>query len=252
MVIYHGAQVRLEHRYSAGLYLLNAFSYSRAIDNASGHLDTPNNDNSRVNLANLRGERGQSAYNQPLNDTLTAIWDLPYGRGRHWGGSANFAMQTLAGGWQFTVINTASSGQPVNLIYSEPTQFDVSDLLNYRPNVTGNPKSPRGSWVKGPTSLTGYLSSATVAIPTNVATPYGNAGRNSLRDNAFYQMNAGLHKAFPLWSESSNLDFRAEAFNAFNAVNYTAPDSNRQDGGFGAITGYFPPRQIQLALKLTF
>jgi hypothetical protein len=65
-------------------------------------------------------------------------------------------------------------------------------------------------------------------------------------------MNAGLHKAFPLWSESSNLDFRAEAFNALNAVNYTAPDSNRQDGGFGAITGYFPPRQIQLALKLTF
>jgi hypothetical protein len=252
MVIYHGAQVRLEHRYSSGLYLLNAFSYSRAIDNASGHLDTPNNDNSRVNLANLRGERGQSAYNQPLNDTLTAIWDLPYGRGRHWGGSANFAMQTLAGGWQFTVINTASSGQPVNLIYSEPSQFDVSDLLNYRPNVTGNPKSPRGSWVKGATSLTGYLSSATVAIPTNVATPYGNAGRNSLRDNAFYQMNAGLHKAFPLWSESSNLDFRAEAFNALNAVNYTAPDSNRQDGGFGAITGYFPPRQIQLALKLTF
>ena len=85
MLIYHGAQVRLEHRYSGGLYLLNAFSYSRAIDNASGHLDTPNNDNSRVNLANLRGERGQSAYNQPLNDTLTAIWDLPYGRGRHLG-----------------------------------------------------------------------------------------------------------------------------------------------------------------------
>jgi len=48
MMIYHGAQVRLEHRYSSGLYLLNAFSYSRTIDNASGHLDTPNNDNSRV------------------------------------------------------------------------------------------------------------------------------------------------------------------------------------------------------------
>jgi hypothetical protein len=54
MMIYHGAQVRLEHRYSNGLYLLNAFSYSRTIDNASGHLDTPNNDNSGCNLANLR------------------------------------------------------------------------------------------------------------------------------------------------------------------------------------------------------
>lgn len=252
MMIYHGAQVRLEHRYSNGLYLLNAFSYSRTIDNASGHLDTPNNDNSRVNLANLKGERGQSAYNQPLNDTLTAIWDLPYGRGRHWGGSANRAMQTVAGGWQFSVIETATSGQPVNLIYSEPSQFDVSDLLNYRPNVTGNPKSPRGLWVKKPTSLTGYLSTTAVTVPTDVSQPYGNAGRNSFRDNAFYQTNAGLHKEFPLWSETSSLDFRAEAFNLLNNVNYTAPDSNRQNGSFGNITGYFPPRQLQLALKLNF
>ena len=252
MMIYHGAQVRLEHRYSNGLYLLNAFSYSRTIDNASGHLDTPNNDNSRVNLANLKGERGQSAYNQPLNDTLTAIWDLPYGRGRHWGATANPAMQIIAGGWQVSVIETATSGQPVNLIYSEPQQFDVSDLLNYRPNVSGNPKSPRGLWVKGATSLTGYLSAAAVSVPTDVSKPYGNAGRNSFRDNAFYQTNMGLHKEFPLWSESSNLDFRAEAFNLFNNVNYNAPDSNRANGSFGNITGFFPPRQLQLALKLNF
>lgn len=252
MLIYHGAQVRLEHRYANGLYLLNAFSYSRAIDNASGHLDTPNGDNSRVNLANLTGERGQSAYNQPLNNTLTAIWDLPYGAGRHWGASANRAMQMIAGGWQFTMIETATSGQPVNLTYSEPSQFDVSDLLNYRPNVSGDPKSPRSLWVKTNTSLTGYLSSSTVSVPTNVAQPYGNAGRNSLRDNPFYQTNAGLHKVFPLWSESSNLDFRCEAFNLLNNVNYTAPDSNRTDGGYGAITAFFPPREMQLALKLNF
>jgi hypothetical protein len=118
--------------------------------------------------------------------------------------------------------------------------------------VSGNPKNTRGSWVKTATSLTGYLNSSTVSIPTNVAQPYGNAGRNSLRDNSFYQMNAGLHKAFPLWNEGSNLDFRCEAFNALNAVNYNNPDSNRSDGGYGAITAFFPPRQIQLALKLTF
>ena len=252
MLIYHGAQVKLEHRYSNGLYLLNAFSYSRAIDNASGHLDTPNGDNSRINLANIKGERGQSAYNQPLNDTLTVIWDLPYGRGRRFGGSANRLMQIAAGGWQVTVINSATSGQPVNLYYSEPTQFDVSDLLTYRPNVNGNPKAPRGLWVKANTSLNNYLSTSTVTMPTDVAHPYGNAGRNSLRDNPFYQTNAGLHKAFPLWNESSNLDFRFEAFNALNNVNYTAPNSNRQSGSFGSITGYFPPRQLQLALKLTF
>jgi hypothetical protein len=252
MMIYHGAQVRLEHRYSNGLYLLNAFSYSRTIDNASGHLDTPNGDNSRVNLANLKGERGQSAYNQPLNNTLTAIWDLPYGRGRHWGASANTAMQIIAGGWQVSVIETATSGQPVNLTYSEPSQFDVSDLLTYRPNVNGNPKNPRGLWVKKATTLTNYLSTTAVTTPTDVSQPYGNAGRNSLRDNPFYQTNMGLHKEFRLWSESSSLDFRAEAFNLLNNVNYTAPTGDRQSGSFGIITGFFPPRQLQLALKLNF
>jgi hypothetical protein len=43
-----------------------------------------------------------------------------------------------------------------------------------------------------------------------------------------------------------------EAFNAFNNVNYQAPDANRSDGGFGSITSFFPPRQIQLAMKLNF
>jgi hypothetical protein len=145
---YNGFQVKLEHRYSAGLYLLNSFTYSRAIDNASGHLDTPNNDNSRVNLANLNGERGESAYDQPLNDTLTLIWDLPYGRGRQFGSNSNRLMESALGGWQVSFINTATSGQPVNLIYSEPTQFDVSDLLNYRPNVSGNPITPQGQRIK--------------------------------------------------------------------------------------------------------
>jgi hypothetical protein len=91
-----------------------------------------------------------------------------------------------------------------------------------------------------------------VSLPTDVTQPYGNAGRNSLRDNAYYSTTMGLHKLFPLWNEGSSLEFRVEAFNAFNNVDYTAPDSNRSDGGFGSITGYFPPRQLQLAMKLMF
>ena len=50
---YHALQVKVERRYSAGLYLLNSFTYSRARDNASGHLEVQNGDNSRVNYRNL-------------------------------------------------------------------------------------------------------------------------------------------------------------------------------------------------------
>ena len=52
---------------------------------------------------------------------------------------------------------------------------------------------------------------------------YGNVSRNSLRSYAIYQTDIGLHKAFQLWGEGSTLDFRAEAFNVLNKVNYQAP-----------------------------
>jgi hypothetical protein len=187
-----------------------------------------------------------------LNDTLTLIWDLPYGRDRAFGSHAGRLMQTLLGGWQFSAINSATSGQPVNLSWNEPSQFDVSDLLTYRPNVSGNPITPQRQRIKTATAVTNFLNSSAVSIPTDVSHPYGNAGRNSLRDYPFYQLDTGLHKALPLWSESSLLDFRAEAFNVLNQVNYGPPDQNRSDGSFGSITQAFPPRQLQLALKLIF
>jgi hypothetical protein len=249
---YNGLQTKLEHRYSKGLYVLDSFTYSRAIDNASGHLDTPNGDNSRVNLANLNGERGESAYDQPINNTISVLWDLPFGRGRMFGQSASPILQGFLGGWQLSAINTDTSGQPVNLVYSETAAFDVSDILAYRPNVSGNPVTPSSERIKTSTAVSNFLNSATVSVPTDPSHPYGNAGRNSLRDYTFNQLDLGLHKGIRLWSDSSRLDLRFEAFNALNKVNYGPPDSNRTDGGFGSITSAFPPRQLQVAGKIIF
>jgi hypothetical protein len=249
---FNGLETKLERRFSNGLYVLNSFTWSHAIDNASGHLDTPNGDNSRVNLANLNAERGQSAYNQPINETLTVVWDLPYGHGRHFGSNAPLWAQTILGDWQITAINTNTSGQPVNLTYSEPAAQDVSDLLAYRPNVSGNPITPSADRIKTKTSVSNFLNGATVTVPTDVTTPYGNAGRNSLRDFTFNQLDMGLHKGFRLWSEKSLIDIRGEAFNILNKVNYGPPDNNRSDGGFGSITQAFTPRVLQVAAKLSF
>jgi hypothetical protein len=249
---YNGLQAKLEHRFSGGIYLLNSFTWSNAIDNASGHLDTPNGDNSRVNLANLNGERGQSAYNQPINETLSVVWDLPFGNGRRFANHLPLAVDTLLGGWQLTAINTDTSGQPVNLTYSPSAAYTLSSLLTQRPNVSGNPINPKSSWVKTSTALTGYLSTTNVTNPTSAAQAYGNAGRNSLRDMTFNQLDLGLHKSFRLWNERSTFDLRGEAFNALNKVNYMAPTSNRSSGSFGSITSAFPPRQLQVAGKLTF
>jgi hypothetical protein len=251
---YNSLQFKLEKRASKGLYLLNSFTYGRVFDISSGHLETSGGDNSRVNYANPSNDYGPGGYDQPLADTLSVVYDLPYGHGRHWGGSSGRMMNTVLGGWQVTLINTATSGLPVNITYSIPSSSGlyVSDIVTYRPNRINNGpiKGPSSGRVKTATALNNYFINTNLTAPTTY--PWGNVSRNSERSNAFYQADLGLHKAFPLWSDSSNLDFRAEAFNVLNKVNYAAPNSTFGGSSFGQITSAFPARQLQLAAKIIF
>jgi hypothetical protein len=243
---YQALQAKVEKRFSHGIYLLNSFTWSKAIDNASGHLETANGDNSRVNYRDLRNERGLSGYDQPFNNTTTVLYDLPFGNkgmiGKNWAKPVD----TILGGWRVTAINTANSGNPVNLTYSPSSQFSVSGSPNYRPNLIGDPLLPAAD--RTPQR---FLNPATVVLPTDPSQPFGNAGRNVARAVGLYQMDLGLHKDFHV-TERFVLSFRTEAFNLFNRTNFAAPDGNRSAGSFGTITRTYLPRQIQFALKLIF
>jgi len=207
-----------------------------------------------VNYARPSQDYGPGGYDQPVADTFSAVYDLPYGHGRKWGNSSGRLVNTLVGGWQLTLINTMTSGLPVNINYSlaSSSSLYVSDLVTYRPNRINNGpiKGPSEGRVKTATSLNNYYISTNLANPTT--NPWGNVSRNSERSNAFYQADLGLHKAFPLWSESSFFDFRAEAFNVLNKVNYNSPNSTFGGSSFGQITSAFPARQLQLAAKIIF
>jgi hypothetical protein len=165
-------------------------------------------------------------------------------------------MNTVVGGWQVTLINTMTSGLPVNINYSlsSSSGLYVSDLVTYRPSQVAGAtiKNSSSSLVKTATALNGYFNVNAVAAPT--ANGWGNITRNAQRSSAFYQADLGLHKAFPLWSDSSNIDFRAEAFNVLNKVNYQQPNGTWATGStsFGQITGAYPARQLQLAAKFIF
>ncbi len=250
---FNSLQFKVEKRYTNGIYLLNSFTWGRAFDESSGHLETSNGDNSRVNFANPRGDYGRSGYDQPLNNTTSILYDLPYGTGRRFGSTAPYMVKFFLGGWQFNTINYMSSGLPVNLNYSLSTSAgtNVTDLYTYRPSVSGNPVAPASNRVKTASALNGYLNKATVFVPLT-GSPFGNAQRNMVVSYAFFQTDLGLHKAFPLWREGSSFDFRAEAFNVLNKVNYQAPDPNVSDSTFGSITSAYPARQLQFAAKLIF
>ena len=244
---YNALQAKFEKRYSHGLYLLNAFTYSRGFDNASGHLETSGGDNSRVNFANIRGDYGASGYDQPLNNTTSIVWDLPIFRSSHG------LLKTFAGGWQFTDITSLTSGLPANLNYNVNSNYTVTGLYTYRPNVLSNtlvlPAAQRTRTSAG--GPINYLDKTAVAAPTG-ANPFGNAARNSIRSPAFSQTDMGLHKGFQLFREGTLLDFRAETFNIFNQSNFYYPDTNVSNGTYGQISAAFPARQIQFAAKLIF
>ncbi len=255
---YNALQFKLERRFADGLYLLNSFTWSKAIDNAAGHLEASFGDNSRGNIKNLANDKGLSNYDQPYNNTTSVVYDLPFGKGRKLGGGIPTGLDYVIGGWRATLINSLTSGLPANLTYSAASAFQVGSSLTYRPNqILSNLYSSGGFDVNN------YLNINAVTVPTDRSQPFGTAGRNTVRGSNFWQSDLGLHKSFPLWRESTKLEFRMEAFNLFNRSNFTVPDTNANNirivngapaagGSYGTIRNTFPARQIQFALKLLF
>jgi hypothetical protein len=246
---YNALQTKLERKFSGGLYFLNSFTWSKVIDNAAGHLEVFNGDNSRVNYLNLKGEKGVGSYNQPLNNTTSLVWDLPFGKGRKFGAGIHPAIDAVLGGWRGTLINTMGSGLPVNLTYGPASRYSVSGYPSYRPNILGDVMAPEAS-----RNIDTYFNKANVLIPVDPANPnpFGNSGRNNVRSYALYQTDMGLHKEFRLWAESKKLEFRSEFFNLFNKTNFQAPNSTASSSAFGTIRSTFPARIIQLALRFAF
>jgi hypothetical protein len=245
---YNGLQVKLEKRYSSGLTFTDSFTWSKALDNVSGHLEALAGDNSRANIRDLRSEKGLSSYDQPFNETLSGVYALPFGRGKHWGANWNRIADGVLGGWQLTLINTITSGLPMNITYSPTGQFTVSSLPSMRPNfVGGDLITPEGQ-----RNTTNYLNKAAVAVPTDPSHPFGNLGRNIVRGYNLLQPDLGLHKDFALWNESSKLEFRSEIFNLTNRTNFGPAATTITSANYGSITTTFPARQVQFALRLMF
>jgi hypothetical protein len=242
---YHGLQAKLEKKFSGGFYLLNSFTWSKTIDNAPGHLETYNGDNSRVNFYGLKQERALSSYDVTYNNVTSLIYELPFGRGRRWGSGWNGLLHGLLGGWRTTLINTARSGFPINIIYSPVSAQQVCSGCSYRPDVLGPVQD-------GSHDPNNWFLRSNIVIPTDVTRPFGTAGRNIGRMEPFYQSDFGLYKSFDLPREGARIEFRSEFFNLLNVTNLGSPDSNVSSTAFGRVTAAFPARQIQFALKLYY
>ncbi len=247
---YRALQIKYDWRMKGDVSLLNAFTWSRAMDNGSGSLENVNgNFPAPQDINNLAAEWSTSGYDQPFNNTTSLVWGLPFGRGHAIGGDMSAPMDAIVGGWRLAGVNTMTSGVPVTFTYTPSAVQAVSGIAqdfrganNYRPNVICDPTT-------GGTSITAYFNAACVVAPTDPSQPFGNAARNSVRAPWFWQLDASLTKQLTL-AGSSKLELRLEAFNLLNRTNFQAPNGNRSSGAFGTITSTYDARQMQLGVKV--
>ncbi|HEY6846614.1 MAG TPA: TonB-dependent receptor [Terracidiphilus sp.] len=265
---YNSLQTKLVRRFTDGFFLINSFTWSAAYDLSGADLETGNGDSALVNIRNMAGDRGPSGYNQPLNNTTSFIYNLPFGKGQRFGSASSGIVQQVLGGWELAGTNIVTSGVPLDLNYTPNSNQVVSTTsaaYALRPNLVIPPKAVYGhSLTKTNSAVNGYLNIAAVSSPPG-SQLFGDSGRNNLRGPAFGQFDLAAHKKFNLLTEAQTLEFRIEAFNVLNATNYISPNTSigtvgatgvlSPNGGFGQFSGsssVFPSRQVQVALRLAF
>ena len=189
-----------------------------------------------------------------LNNVTTVIYQLPLGKGRTYGANMKPWQDTIAGGWEINTINTAHTGNPLNVYYGPTAAQDVTGLSNdyrgeafLRPNVSGTLQMLGESGM-----INHYFNGLTFATPP-VNDPFGTLSRNAYRAPGFEQWDFALDKYFPIpLREDMRLQFRSEFFNFLNHTNFGIPNTQTTNSAFGTIRSTYPARQIQFALKLLF
>jgi hypothetical protein len=251
---YNSLQVKAETKSTrAGLYGLISYTYSRDYD--SGYSDGLGSVIGATyfplpNWQNL--DWGLSQINLNQNFTASIIYELPWGKGRHWGANWNGAVNAIAGGWEATVIEHATSGFPIFDIDSATSGVSLlnangSTLI--RPNMTCKPA------LSSPT-LAEWFNTSCFSQPA--AGALGNAPRTlPVAGPDFVNTDFSIIKHF-VPREGWRLDFRTEFFNLWNHPQFGAPGYTGSGADFNtpqfAVINYTVnnPRLVQFALKLAF
>jgi hypothetical protein len=158
------------------------------------------------------------------------------------GANLSGAGRQIVHGWEIAGISVLQSGLPFTVTASgSPTNTGAGTRADVVPGSEGKleERSP-GLWFNP------------AAFRTPTAFNWGNVGRNTLTGPPIYNFDLTLTKRFAT-SESTNLMFRAEFFNAFNTPQFTLPASTIGNAGVGTISSTARAnRQIQFALKFSF
>jgi hypothetical protein len=241
--MYEGMIARYQHQMSHGLSILANYTYQCSLTNGFD----PNSSSGVSNqIASChRCDLGPTAEDIPQSFVVSALYDLPFGRGRAFGSSVSAPVDAIAGGWRMTAIGTFNHGEPVEVI--SPNQTSSSNV-QARPNRLCNGND---SHFKGNIRTDGYVEFNTACFVTPAPNHFGNAGRGLIYAPGQDQVDFSLAKTFPVY-EHSGIELRGEFFNLFNHAQFLNPDSNTGDAKFGVVSSARDPRIVQLSGRFIF
>jgi hypothetical protein len=243
---YHSFQSRLERRFSKGLSLTAAYTFSKLIDDAGAVFDAailtgPAAVFQAADSFNRRLEKDESTGSIPHVFSSSLVCEIPAGAGRRW--SLSGWRNALAGGWQVAGLLRLQSGSP--LAVTQQTNLNAfAGFGIQRPNRVADPELPAGE-----RSTDRWFNTAAFA-PAGQFT-LGNASRNPVVGPAYHALDVMLGKTFPI-KEHVRAEFRAEAFNVTNTPSLMAPNASFGNLAFGTITRAFDPRVFEFVMKVHF
>lgn len=232
---YNGLQVYVERRFTGGLAYTFAYAFSKSMDENVGEGEF----DALLAYSPAWYNRHRSINDYRHIQAATLVWDVPYGHGRHFGGSSNRFVDAIVGGWQASIYERARSGQPLTI---SNTNGNLGNSQSSRANLIGNPN------VSNP-SASRWFNPASFA-PAPLYT-FGNSNVGDVNGPGFFNVDTALMKRAYL-SEARYFEFRWEAFNAINRTNLNNPTQNVNDVNLGKIFGSQAARTMQFGLKFLF
>jgi hypothetical protein len=239
---YQALQASFTKRYSKGVSVIGAYTWSKLMTDVSN--GTWAGTASVRSYYCVRCEHSPSTYDVPHRFTLSAVGELPFGRGKTFGSSWNPFVDAVLGGWQANGILTLASGQP--LVFTTAVNNSYTFGGGQHPDVVGDPVLSSGK------SIYQWFKTSAFAQPANFTS--GNLARTytGVRQDLTRNLDFSLFKNFHI-KERFQVEFRAEAFNLTNTPVFGAPGTTINGANFGISTGQSnTARNVQLALKLLF
>jgi hypothetical protein len=198
---------------------------------------------------NPAGNYGLAGFDLPHVLSVNSLYEVPFGKGKRFS-TGNSFLDYIVGNWQINALLTGRSGQVFSVKYGSDVIANTGNGSVYL-NKVGDPNAVHRSAQE-------WFNTAAFAAPAQYT--YGNAGRNSLRMQRYWDLTPSVIRKFPIW-EQVEFEFRAEAFNALNHPVFGQPGNDLNDPTHIGIVSINSnntngtannPRELQLSGKIIF